>query len=198
MLKLSHLITTKTKYLIILLIAFLSKSIIAQNIWNEGINNTKSGQFVCKAYKSTNTIFVKKTVNDERVNYKLKMEKGESVKAFINSEKDFSSVLKSVFDNKRIKELISSDEKFEIIFTLDSNGNPIQITFRLNSNTTLTPYELNKIDEQIKLKIKFKIKRDFPRKDDHINMFFHRIKFEELLSGEIKSLKENEEEGKKY
>ena len=176
----------------------LTKSIYAQNIWNEGINNTKSGQFVCKVYNSTNTITVKKTVNDERVNYTLKMEEGESVKAFINSEKDFSSILKSVFDHTRIKELVLSDEKFEIIFTLDSDGNPIQTTFRLNLKTTLTPYELNEIDEQIKSKIKFKIKRDFPRKDDHINMYFQRIKFVELLSGEIKSLKENETEGKKY
>jgi hypothetical protein len=29
-------------------------------------------------------------------------------------------------------------------------------------------------------------------------MFFLRIKLDELLNGEIKSLKENEEEGKKY
>lgn len=184
--------------LLIGIILLTNNSIYAQNIWTEGVNNTKSGQFVCKMYSSTNTITVKKSVTDERVNYKLKMEKGESVKVFINSEKDFSAILKSVFDNKRIKELISSDEKLELLFALDSDGNPIQITFRLISSTAITPYELNEIDEQIKSKIKFKIKRDFPRKDDHINMFFHRIKFDELLNGEIKSLKENEEEGKRY
>lgn len=190
------MIKIKTKYLIILLTAFLSKSIIAQNTWSEGINNTKSGQFKCQITK--NNISVKKVIDDKRTDLPLIMTEGEDVRCYINSEKEFTSILKETFDNKKLKQLSSKNEKLHFLFTLSKDGEIISITFRLGPNTTINAEEVNYIDTQMKKRVKFKVVRENIPSEPHTNMFYQKIKFEEVLAGEIKRLKEIEIEGKKY
>ena len=54
------------------------------------------------------------------------------------------------------------------------------------------------IDTQMKKRVKFKVVRENIPSEPHTNMFYQKIKFEEVLAGEIKRLKDIEIEGKKY
>lgn len=190
--------TIKVKSAIIFLLIFLTNNTYSQNYWEEGVINTKSGQFKCSYSKNTSGLSIKKIVNDERASLPLGCNDNASTKVYINSAKEINLILTETFGDARLKELLKISEKFDMLFTLDKDGAPIQMTFRLNSNTTMTPEELSLIDERIKVKVRFKVVRDIPCSSPHTNMFFLRIKFDEVLSGEIKSLKENEEEGKRY
>lgn len=190
--------TIKLKSVLICLLIFFTNYTYSQNNWEEGMNNTKNGQFKCSYSKNTSGLSIKKIVNDERTSLPLGCNDNASTKVYINSAKEINLILTETFGDERLKQLLKLNEKFDFLFTLDQDGIPIQITFRLNSNTTMTPEELSLIDERIKKKIRFKVVRDIPCNSPHTNMFFLRIRFDEVLSGEIRSLKENEEEGKKH
>ncbi|MGD9679182.1 MAG: hypothetical protein AB7V16_12645 [Vulcanibacillus sp.] len=182
----------------VLILLSSSTFAVAQENWSTGLINTKNAQFNCKIDKDDKSLSISKVVNDDRVSLPFLMNEGETVRVYINSEKDLTAIILNAFGKERLINLFKQGESIGILFTLDEVGHPIQLTFTLKANSSIKPEEIFYIDDQIRKKVSFNVIRDKPCKSPHTNMFYHRISLEEVLSGKIKRLKKIEEEGSKF
>ncbi|MGD9679185.1 MAG: hypothetical protein AB7V16_12660 [Vulcanibacillus sp.] len=184
---------------IISILLFWGNSALPQGLWQEGVIHTKSVDLRCTLSSNKKTYFVKTSTSNSKIElpFGTSEEKG-SAKLYINSERIFYYIIADVFSLQRVKEIMEIEKQIPISFIVDEDGIPIEITFFIKTNTKIKPEELAMIERGLMEKIRFKIIREIPFGEPCVYPFLHILKFDEFLKGELKLLKRDEVEGKKY
>lgn len=192
--------TMRTSIALTFILLFTAGSLSAQNLWHEGIVNTKSTSMECKLGDDRTYYVINRVCTDKRVDlpWGIDPNRGQ-VSVTINSERHLYNAIATAISKKKLMAMVEAKENyFNIFFDLTETGEIIKITFTLKNRTLITPNEVATMDSLIRENLKFKVVSNFDFGEPHMYLQSFFVKTIEVLNGEIKPAKKNEMSGKQY
>lgn len=191
----------KTKLIFtIALLVVLSSIVKSQEKWKSGVISLKSNEIDCTPLKFGGYSVSVNSKNKQTMNqlpWGISEEKGGAY-LYINSERELYKALSAGISKEKAKVMYDSKELFFIKFTVNENGIPVQIEYFIEKKSKLIPNEILVIDDLLMKNIRFKIVRKTPFGEPCVYPYSFTLNYEEFILGELKTVKLNENEGKKY
>jgi len=114
----------------------------------------------------------------------------------IDNHDKYLNVFKNVFTEKRIKELAANNEIMDVAFLLDEKGQIMTIDYTLLANSNITANELEELEKELLDNISFKVINEI--EPNSYGFFSIKTRFEQVMKGEIKAIRENEKMTEEY
>jgi hypothetical protein len=110
---------------------------------------------------------------------------------YINSHDVLMNTIKSVFSQERLNTLANEKAILTIVFQITQEGFPLMVTMGIDSLSSITPFELEKLEQGMLLKLSF-IPYDIRVNGNASKPEFFQINFYDIQNGTIKDLINNE------
>jgi hypothetical protein len=101
------------------------------------------------------------------------------------------NTIKSVFSQERLNTLANEKAILTIVFQITQEGFPLMVTMGIDSLSSITPFELEKLEQGMLLKLSF-IPYDIRVNGNASKPEFFQINFYDIQNGTIKDLINNE------
>jgi hypothetical protein len=181
----------------ILLLLFHNITCFAQYKWKQGELSTKEGVYNVEFSESKNIAFSRK---EKDPGYYLELGTSpETGMVYINilSAKEMIEIFNEAFSLQKLEMMAKVEKSISLGITINEKGIPIDVNFYIRQNSLVTPDELIYIDREILKRVRYKIRRQKPFGKPCSYSTGARIKFEDIINGEIPALSRSEELGKK-
>lgn len=144
----------------VFLLSFQLNTCFGQNAFERGNTKGKNIIYKLKGASSNNKKAIAVSNTKNTLDEKLKNNppthlKNVEFSVGVNLNRIFISLL----GKKRIEYLVETDQTMLITFFVNENGKVLELEFILPKNTTITPGELEILEERIKKEVSFKLEK---------------------------------------
>lgn len=157
----------------------------AQNAWSSSQVKGAKVLFECK--KSGEAIFIKNSKYTETTKTRKEYDFDSNEYSYVRliSQRSILEVFKGAFDIKRISFLSKTNESVDISISVDEKGQLINIRFSLSIGTSITPCEIEALENLLVNRVKFDIIGKRISEPIFYGVYI-RVRFSEVEKGEIR------------
>jgi hypothetical protein len=174
--------------LLTIFLFFSTTIVLAQKKWDSSEVKTKSAIYKREISESDlDRMFITNKKFELNKKGRLQYDNDKNDFSFVSllSHDSLLSSFRETFTKGRIKELTKGNDRIDLMLYINEKGSILTIRFLLNRNTLITPDELDKLENIILKKVKYRIVGK--RVDEPIfYVSLIPIPFSEVESGEIK------------
>ncbi len=161
-----------TRFTLVIAMSFFTLFCTAQNVWEAPEVRAEKTVFICDNLGSRICIENSNFIDPSKTKIEYNWDDWDYAFVELCSQDTLREAFKESFTGSRLKQLAEKNDYVIMIFHVDGKGQILGITFLLNKWTSITPEEMETLEQELLSRVRF-----VPVGKKIDDTFFHRITF---------------------